>query len=130
MTEKPKSINCKKLNFSHSQTLKYNFLIDQSFFFNELYSIDPLMTQKCCNCKKNSCYRHRLTKKQFYVVTTKTRSEPHVGRKESCNRYYKTSVKNEGKKLFVRSGIRTHAYKSRLRPERSALDRSAILTTY
>ena len=27
----------------------------------------------------------------------------------------------------VRSGIRTHAYKSRLRPERSALDRSAIL---
>ena len=30
----------------------------------------------------------------------------------------------------VRSGIRTHAYKSRLRPERSALDRSAILTTY
>ena len=29
----------------------------------------------------------------------------------------------------VRSGIRTHAYKSRLRPERSALDRSATLTT-
>ena len=28
----------------------------------------------------------------------------------------------------VRSGIRTHAYNSRLRPERSALDRSAILT--
>ena len=28
----------------------------------------------------------------------------------------------------VRSGIRTHIYKSRLRPERSALDRSAILT--
>ena len=32
------------------------------------------------------------------------------------------------KKVYVRSGIRTHAYKSRLRPERSALDRSAILT--
>ena len=31
-------------------------------------------------------------------------------------------------KVTVRSGIRTHAYKSRLRPERSALDRSAILT--
>ena len=30
---------------------------------------------------------------------------------------------------IVRSGIRTHAYKSRLRPERSALDRSAILTS-
>ena len=29
----------------------------------------------------------------------------------------------------VRSGIRTHAYMSRLRPERSALDRWAILTT-
>ncbi len=28
----------------------------------------------------------------------------------------------------VRSGIRTHAYNCRLRPERSALDRSAILT--
>ena len=28
----------------------------------------------------------------------------------------------------VRSGIRTHAYLRRLRPERSALDHSAILT--
>ena len=33
------------------------------------------------------------------------------------------------KKKFVRSGIRTHAHRSGLRPERSALDRSAILTT-
>ena len=32
------------------------------------------------------------------------------------------------KSPFVRSGIRTHAYISRLRPERSALDHSAILT--
>ena len=32
-------------------------------------------------------------------------------------------------KRIVRSGIRTHAYMSRLR-ERSALDRSAILTGY
>ena len=31
-------------------------------------------------------------------------------------------------KTVVRSGIRTHAYRSRLRPERSALDHSAILT--
>ena len=31
-------------------------------------------------------------------------------------------------KKYVRSGIRTQAYMSRLRPERSALDRSAILT--
>ena len=33
-----------------------------------------------------------------------------------------------GRKTFVRSGIRTHAWRTRLRPERSALDRSAILT--
>ena len=32
-------------------------------------------------------------------------------------------------KVFVRSGIRTHAHRSGLRPERSALDRSAILTS-
>ena len=31
-------------------------------------------------------------------------------------------------KYLVRSGIRTHAYSCRLRPERSALDHSAILT--
>ena len=31
-------------------------------------------------------------------------------------------------KGFVRSGIRTHAHRSGLRPERSALDLSAILT--
>ena len=43
----------------------------------------------------------------------------------------KKRKKGNGKKkaTYVRSGIRTHAYKSRLRPERSALDRSAILTT-
>ena len=32
-------------------------------------------------------------------------------------------------KFSVRSGIRTHAHRSGLRPERSALDLSAILTT-
>ena len=32
-------------------------------------------------------------------------------------------------KTSVRSGIRTHVYMCRLRPERSALDRSAILTS-
>ena len=30
---------------------------------------------------------------------------------------------------LVRSGIRTHAYSCRLRPERSALDYSATVTT-
>ena len=34
----------------------------------------------------------------------------------------------KSKKRIVRSGIRTHAHRSGLRPERSALDRSAILT--
>ena len=33
-------------------------------------------------------------------------------------------------KGFIRSGIRTHAWRTRLRPERSALDRSAILTVF
>ena len=33
-------------------------------------------------------------------------------------------------KGFVRSGIRTHAHRSGLRPERSALDLSAILTRH
>ena len=32
-------------------------------------------------------------------------------------------------KFSVRSGIRTNAHRSGLRPERSALDHSAILTT-
>ena len=31
-------------------------------------------------------------------------------------------------KYLVRSGIRTHAYNCRMRPERSALDHPAILT--
>ena len=39
-----------------------------------------------------------------------------------------TKIKSKQKLKYVRSGIRTHAYKSRLRPERSALDHSAILT--
>ena len=42
--------------------------------------------------------------------------------------YFKKLFCRKFIKRFVRSGIRTHAYMSRLRPERSALDRSAILT--
>ena len=38
------------------------------------------------------------------------------------------SVNFDENPVHVRSGIRTHAYISRLRPERSALDHSAILT--
>ena len=34
------------------------------------------------------------------------------------------------KTFLVRSGIRTHAHRSGLRPERSALDLSAILTQF
>ena len=40
--------------------------------------------------------------------------------------HYSNSQKRP--KRLVRSGIRTHAHRSGLRPERSALDRSAILT--
>ena len=39
-------------------------------------------------------------------------------------------MKNKQKFFFVRSGIRTHAHRCGLRPERSALDHSAILTSY
>ena len=41
-----------------------------------------------------------------------------------------TGELNLSKSSNVRSGIRTHAYKSRLRPERSALDHSAIFAVY
>ena len=37
-------------------------------------------------------------------------------------------VESSQNNISVRSGIRTHAHRSGLRPERSALDRSAILT--
>ena len=37
-------------------------------------------------------------------------------------------ISNKMRKIIVRSGIRTHAQRTGLRPERSALDRSAILT--
>ena len=51
------------------------------------------------------------------------------------NNIHHQNNKNKNKNIefqkceHIRNGIRTHAYKSRLRPERSALDRSAILTT-
>ena len=40
-----------------------------------------------------------------------------------------TMAEKNPPKNIVRSGIRTHAWRTRLRPERSALDRSAILTS-
>ena len=46
-----------------------------------------------------------------------------------CYTIFLSRIKNLKKKvLVVRSGIRTHAHRSGLRPERSALDHSAILT--
>ncbi len=42
--------------------------------------------------------------------------------------FYK--IKSIIEKYFVRSGIWTHALRRGLRPERSALDHSAILTWY
>ena len=44
-----------------------------------------------------------------------------------CN-FLKFSMHERVKTHSIKSGIRTHAYRSRLRPERSALDHSAILT--
>ena len=47
------------------------------------------------------------------------------------NQYQKQNREPETSKIiFVRSGIRTHAHRSGLRPERSALDHSAILTSW
>ena len=47
------------------------------------------------------------------------------------NTVWNLEVKTYPTKTFVvRSGIRTHAHRSGLRPERSALDLSAILTSY
>ena len=43
-----------------------------------------------------------------------------------CSLEWTSPILND--KTLVRSGIRTHAHRSGLRPERSALDRSAILT--
>ena len=48
--------------------------------------------------------------------------------KRTANYTSRLKKKEKEKRKFVRSGIRTHAYRSRLRPERSALDHSAILT--
>ena len=48
----------------------------------------------------------------------------HVGSTCWTTRHWSASQS----KQFVRSGIRTHAWRTRLRPERSALDHSAILT--
>ena len=66
------------------------------------------------------------------------RHETILNRFIGANNWHRTHVDKEswcwarlkGKdvKKFVRSGIRTHAHRSGLRPERSALDRSAILT--
>ena len=43
-------------------------------------------------------------------------------------KFYVYKIVTKKFKTFVRSGIRTHAHRSGLRPERSALDHSAILT--
>ena len=62
--------------------------------------------------------------------TSKRKTEQNVGEKIDCFNSLRLHIFIilTKRKCTVRSGIRTHAYKSRLRPERSALDRSAILT--
>ncbi|GFY78351.1 hypothetical protein TNIN_168191 [Trichonephila inaurata madagascariensis] len=47
--------------------------------------------------------------------------------KESSIIYFMRTIKLTESKYLVRSGIRTHAHARGLRPERSTLDRSAIL---
>ncbi len=54
--------------------------------------------------------------------------EPQKSREESQNDIPSRMHESGSQKMYVRSGIRTHAHRSGLRPERSALDRSAILT--
>ena len=50
-------------------------------------------------------------------------------RNYSATYFFLSKLKSlNSKKIYVRSGIRTHAWRTRLRPERSALDHSAILT--
>lgn len=88
----------------------------------------------CCR------WRLRSTRVAVSIVT----SRPPIGnRVEACrkvNRHHKTPIPTPrpstlplasgtaiGGEKNDRSGIRTHAGKTRLRPERSALDRSAIL---
>ena len=51
-----------------------------------------------------------------------------MGVPPDCEKHRSNKIWRKNTKVVVRSGIRTHAYRSRLRPERSALDHSAILT--
>ena len=62
------------------------------------------------------CRTRKMTEEVTAILKSKKKSE----------RSGKRGKKKRS--IHVRSGIRTHAYKSRLRPERSALDHSAILT--
>ena len=65
----------------------------------------------------------------YFSVTKSQPGQPEISR--STTKLLKICTNNEIKLdaiSIVRSGIRTHAYESRLRPERSALDHSAILT--
>ena len=61
------------------------------------------------------------------VLNVTQRDEGGFKKAKFCVTYFMNGpLRNKNK--FVRSGIRTHAHRSGLRPERSALDRSAILT--
>ena len=90
-----------------------------------------------------SSWNESLTAERFACVTTKEvffdsfilwTILPDFNLNNNNNHHHHNN-KNKNKNIefqkceHVRSGIRTHAYKRRLRPERSALDRSAILTT-
>lgn len=83
------------------------------------------------SCKKK-CYTTFLTLNISHKISRLLRlfSIENNFDKELKNNLQKVKNKLGKNKNNVRSGIRTHAYKSRLRPERSALDRSAILTIH
>ena len=84
-------------------------------------------------------WKKHLAERSFDLRTSGLWAQ-HASTAPLCYHYFKTTENSMmtmfcfhqrvqiPKKYFVRSGIRTHAHRSGLRPERSALDHSAILT--
>ena len=86
------------------------------------YNREPslaVQSTSACACASYS----RMNSFQLRLMKTKKEEEM-----KGIIRRYSGRVSDVGKSFFVRSGIRTHAHRSGLRPERSALDHSAILT--
>ena len=73
----------------------------------------------CCPCTNGKHISDELRFRTLYFLRTQCEFDA-----KGCD----LLPRDDREKMFVRSGIRTHAHRSGLRPERSALDRSAILT--